>query len=84
MHWRGVYFGIIMEESSIDSYANTITRLRKRKLEDEQKVMFLCNSSFKSQRHITEACAEGHAIVHHGLPVHGILTTTQSFILSPP
>ena len=61
-----------MEVSCLDSHAGTITRLRNRQLEGGKKVMFPCRSLFRSQRHIIAAYAEGQAIFHHKLLVHGI------------
>ena len=60
------------EASCLDSYAGTITRLRNRQLEGGKKVMFLCKSLFRSQRHIMDAYAESQAIFHRKLPVHDI------------
>ena len=61
--------------SCLDSYAGMITRLRNRQLEGGKKVMFLCRSLVKSQCHIIGAYAEGQAIFHHKLPMHGINNT---------
>ena len=64
-----------METSCLDSYAGTVTRLKNR-LEGEKNGMFLWRFLFRSQRHISKAYAEGHAILHHKLPVHGIVKRT--------
>ena len=61
----------IVDASCLDSYAGTITRLRNRQLEDE-KIVFLCRSLFRSQSHIIEAYTEGQAIFQEKLPVHRI------------
>ena len=61
-----------MKLSCLDSYAGTINRLRNQQLNDEKKVIVLCGSNFKSQNQIIETRAEGQAILHHGLPVHGM------------
>ena len=49
----------IYHASCLDSYASTITRLRNRRLEGGKKVMFLCRSLVRSQRHIVELRVHG-------------------------
>ena len=55
-----------------------VSPLRNRQIEGENKTRFLCSSLFKSQHHIIENCTEGQAILHHGLPVHGILESRNA------
>ena len=72
-----------LEASCLDSHASTITRLRNGQLEDEKKVMLPCRSLVNSSSRniiryttVAMACAEGQAIVHHGMPVRGIASTS--------